>query len=215
MNATTRKPRQAGATLIETLIALLVFAIGMLGIAGLIGAAVKYQSGNVARMSVAAGIDDIAERIRTNVTVANGYQSINPGTGTVVVGTQYVYNTEDYSTQASAAASAFVPPIDCATTVCTQTQRAAYDIIQWRALLRNSLPGGAGMISGTVTAGMDVTVMWFDKNAVQSDDFADTLRSNETCTSSDSATLPIARFCCPAAAAAPAGVRCYNAKVIP
>lgn len=209
------KSSQAGATLIETLIALLIFAIGMLGIAGLIGAAVKYQSGNVARMSVAAGIDDIAERIRSNVTVANGYQSINPGTGTVVVGTQYVYNNEDYSTQAAAPSSTFVVATDCATTICTQTQRAAYDLIVWRRLLRDTLPGGAGMISGTVTSGMDVTVMWFDKNAVKSDDFTDELRPNETCTSGDSATAPIARFCCPNAAAAPAGVRCYNAKVIP
>ncbi len=205
--------RQRGVTLIETLIALLIFAVGMLGIAGLLSATVKYQSGNASRANVTLNISDIAERIRTNVAASNGFSSIAAGTTTATVGTGYNY-AATFATQAADVAD---PSPDCATTVCTQVQRATYDLIMWRQLLKRTLPGGSGLISGNVTSGFDVTVMWFDKDLVQGNDseFTDDLQTNQTCSASDNPTAAISRFCCPEAASAPAGVRCYNAKVIP
>ena len=202
-----------GATLIETLIAMLIFALGMLGIAGLLAATVRFQSGNAARSNISQNISDISERIRSNVAGANGYSSIVAGTSTVIVGTGYVYN-DSYATQGAAVGS--ISP-NCSTTVCTQAARATYDVKMWRQLLKDTLPGGAGIITGNVTNGFDVTVMWYDKDAVQGNDaaFTDEVQSNQTCTGSEDPTKPIARFCCPSDASAPAGVRCYNAKVIP
>ena len=116
-----RAPRRLrGATLIETLIALLIFALGMLGIAGLLAATVRYQSGNTARNNISLTISDLSERIRSNVAGANGFSSVVAGTSTIVLGTGYVY-TSNFGAQSSKPA---VYSIDCSTTACTQAQRA-------------------------------------------------------------------------------------------
>jgi type IV pilus assembly protein PilV len=56
--------------------------------------------------------------------------------------------------------------------------------------------------------------MWFDKSAVNADDSLQ--HANQSCsTAAGDQTLAKTRFCCPADAHAPDGVRCYTAKVIP
>jgi type IV pilus assembly protein PilV len=199
---------QAGATLIETLVALLIFAIGMVGIAGLMASAVKYQTGNEARLHVAAAVNDLAERIRVNAAGANGYNAVVGGT--VVTGTGYQL-TQTYAAQIGATAATYDP--DCSTAVCTPAQLAAYDQAQWQNLLRATLPGGAGFITGNVINGFDVSVMWFDKSVVDGNgDLVSTISCSNTIADQDKAE---ARFCCPSQASVPAGVRCYTAKVIP
>ncbi|GAA4359513.1 hypothetical protein GCM10023165_55710 [Variovorax defluvii] len=170
--------------------------------------AVKYQTGNEARLHVAAAINDLAERIRVNAAGANGYNIV--AGGVVVAGTGYQL-TQTYAAQTSAAAATYDP--DCSVAACTPAQLAAYDQAKWRNLLRATLPGGAGYITGNVTNGFDVSVMWFDKSAV---DGSGTLLSNIECSNlaADQNTAK-ARFCCPTGASVPDGVRCYTAKVIP
>lgn len=199
---------QGGATLVETLVALLIFAVGMVGIAGLMAAAVKYQTGNEARLQVAAAVNDLAERISVNAVAANGYNAIV--NGVVVAGTGYQL-TQTYAAQTSAAAATYNP--DCSTAQCTPAQLSAYDVAKWQNLLRATLPGGAGYITGNVINGFDVTVMWFDKSAVDGDG---ALVSSASCSNlvADQ-NKPEARFCCPSGASASPGVRCYSAKVIP
>ena len=60
--------RQAhtGSTLIEVLVAMLVLSIGLLGVAGLAAASLRYSQGGWARASVASGLSDLADRVRTN-----------------------------------------------------------------------------------------------------------------------------------------------------
>jgi type IV pilus assembly protein PilV len=215
-NQITNVTTQTGASLIEVLVAIFIFSIGMLGIAALTSAAVRYQTGNVARGAVAASINDYSDRLRGNLDAANGYtpEAVSASVAPVT-GTSYVY-AATYAAQRTATI-AFPTSPDCATAKCTPAEMAAYDLAAWRLALRANLPGGAGFVSGTIRSGFDVTVMWFDKDLAASDDssFIDTPESSRTCNASDAAASAAARFCCPQAASAPAGVRCYTAKIVP
>jgi type IV pilus assembly protein PilV len=214
---TTRN--QAGSTLIEVLIAILIFGLGMLGLLGLMTATAKYQTGNIARGQISSSIESLGERIRSNVASANGASTANPNPAIKIPvdGKGYIYS-DTYSAQAARPLSDFWPPVlDCMTNNCTSVQREAYDMLAWRAHLKQSLPGGAGIVTGDINAGFNTTVMWFDKTAVQGSDaqFTDTLQSNQVCEGTEDPKSPAARFCCPKDAAAPEGVRCYNAKIRP
>ena len=68
-----RRP-QVGFTLIETMVALLVISVGMIGVAALHGQALS-SSGVALRRSVAIGLaSDIADRIRVNRAAGAAYQ---------------------------------------------------------------------------------------------------------------------------------------------
>jgi type IV pilus assembly protein PilV len=211
---------QTGSTLIEVLIAVLIFGLGMLGLLGLMTATAKYQTGNVARGQISSSIESLGERMRSNVAAVNGASTDNPNLAikVKVIGAGYVYTADNYATQAARPLSDFWPPaLDCMTTDCTSVQREAYDMLAWRAHLKQSLPGGAGLVTGNIRTGFNTTVMWFDKTAVKGDDaqFTDELQSNQVCNGTELSTSAAARFCCPVAAAAPEGVRCYNANINP
>lgn len=209
---------QTGSTLIEVLIAVLIFGLGMLGLLGLMTATAKYQTGNIARGQISSAVESLGERMRSNIAAATGSKTQDPITGAPITGTGYIYTADSYATQAAKPLSDFWPPaLDCMTTDCTYLQREAYDMLSWRAHLKRSLPGGAGLVTGNVNMGFNTTVMWFDKTAVKGDNaaFTDELQSNQVCNGTEAATSAAARFCCPQAAAAPEGVRCYNAKIFP
>lgn len=208
---------QAGSTLIEVLIAILIFGLGMLGMLGLLAATAKYQTNNTARTGISLSVENLGERIRSNIAAANGVVSIDPVTSAPFAGVGYLYTTT-FAVEAAKTLSNFWPPaLDCMTTVCTPVQREAYDMLAWRAQLKQSLPSGSGSVSGNITAGFTATVMWFDKTAVQGDDaqFTDTPQANRVCDGTENPNSAAARFCCPAAVSAPDGARCYNAKITP
>ena len=208
---------QTGSTLIEVLIAILIFGLGMLGMLGLLAATAKYQGNNLARTGISLSVENLGERIRSNLAAANGVASLDPVTAAPLNGVGYLYTTT-FAVEAAKTLSSFWPPaLDCMTSVCTPVQREAYDMLAWRAQLKQSLPSGSGSVSGNITTGFTATVMWFDKTAVQGDDaqFTDTPQANQVCDGTENPTSAAARFCCPAAVAAPDGARCYNAKIIP
>jgi type IV pilus assembly protein PilV len=207
------KKRQNGSSLIEVLIAILIFGLGMLGMVGLLAATAKYQSGNQSRVQISNSIEGLGERIRSNIVAANGF-TLPPA---AVAATGYVY-VDTFAAQEAVALSTLTGGLNCMTTNCTALQREAYDIRTWRAQLKQSMPNGAGIIRGNVRNGFDVTVMWFDKTAVKGDDglFTDEEQSNQVCPNTAIApNSSTARFCCPQIVAAGPGVRCYNTKIIP
>jgi type IV pilus assembly protein PilV len=209
---------QLGSTLIEVLIAILIFGLGMLGMVGLLAATTKYQSGNLARVQISNSIESIGERIRSNIAAANGASTTDPVTKAAVQGTGYLLTTTFATEQAITVASIWPPALDCLKVSCTANQRETYDLLAWRAQLKQTMPSGAGNISGDSRNGFNVTIMWFDKTAVQGDDakFIDTPIANEVCPATRTTPNPAAdRFCCPASVGAPDGVRCYNSKILP
>ena len=193
-----RRRADRGATMIEVLVAILILSIGMLGIAGLQVASMKYSQGGWARAAVASGLSDFADRIRAN-----------PGSTT----TAYAV-AGDYAAQRTALrANTVVAARDCEAlnAVCSAAELADFHLVQWRLAIDASMSDSATLVTGDRTAGYVTTVMWFDKAFLKKDGV--TLDDSAACVAG--ATGTAARNCCPAAANAPAGVRCTNMVVVP
>ena len=133
----TRNPtRQHGFTLLEVMIALVIFSIGLLGLAGL--QARSLQSNTAAHYRTVAAVlaYDMADRLRANPAgVANG----------------------DYANLTAAPGAAPAP--NCVTAACTPTEQAAYDYYEWTTLAANQLPDGFGTVTGAGNQ-YTITVMW-------------------------------------------------------
>ena len=200
----TRSGRRAelGSTLIEALVAMLVLSVGMLGIAGLASASLRYSQGSWARAAVASGLSDLADRVRSNPTA-----SIS----------DYAFDATNYETQRTAFDDGdLVIARDCLALGCTPAQLAAYQLTDWRNALNRSMPGSAVWISGTRDTQYVATIMWFDKTFVKDDGV--TPEESDKCTIKDGVIDDkgiLGRTCCPAAAAVIDGVRCTNMSVIP
>lgn len=138
---TTPRARQRGATLMESLVALVVLAFGVMGLLGLqLRTMTNNQNAN--HMATAARLaDNLFEAIKTN---PNASQATNPN-----------YNVNDPLNAAQWAwlanyANAWgnLPAVgtDCGTTFCTAAQKATWDVNRWKQSVRQSLPTGEGFV---------------------------------------------------------------------
>lgn len=156
------------------------------------------QTSATTRGNVAVLIADISDRMRSNLSESPGYDA------TVVTPTFAI--TANYAGQATPPST---PATNCMTTNCNAAARATYDLATWRIKVRNELPRGSALITGGQQTGINVTVMWFDKE----------FRSGEALTQTPACTAAMTggatQTCCPAAAAAPVGVRCHNSTLFP
>ena len=189
------KKSQRGATLIEALVSILVMSLGLLGIAGIQLNAIAYQKSSWSMHRVAETVNDLSERIRSNPTGA--------------VNGNYLYNTANYAT----AKAATFTSNNCRTsgTFCSTAQIASDDIASFVTKAQDTLPGGAAHVAGNSSSGFVVTVMYFDKDFVDNST-PPVLQSSQTC--GVGSTGIDWRNCCPAEAAAPAGVKCRRFMVI-
>lgn len=191
----TRPPRQqAGATLIEALVSILVLSLGLLGMAGLQLNALSYQKSSWATHRIAELTGDIGERIRANPTAATDGN--------------YTF-TANYTTAKTATITSNL----CRTSGadCTTSQIANDDLSSWILKAQNALPGGAARLEGNPTNGFIVTALYADKEFVNP--ATGVPQASSVCTA---ASAGIAwRNCCPAGAAVPDGVRCYRTNIIP
>lgn len=128
---------QAGVTLLEILISLVVIALGILGVSTLQFNGLK--SVQDAHFFVTASLlaDDMGERIRVNTTAAGAY-----------------------NTSMLTAASAST---NCETQTCSSNAMASYDIAQWITAIAERLPSGAGKISYAAGSPKTyaLTIRWF------------------------------------------------------
>ncbi len=126
-----------GFTLLEVMIALVIFSVGLLGLAGLQSRGL--QSNTVAQFRTLAVIEayDMADRIRANpVGIADG-------------------NYDNLNNPAPAAGA------DCLNVACTPQQIADLDYFEWINQLQQSLPSGHGIVAGNGAGSQfTVTVMW-------------------------------------------------------
>ncbi|CAN5879807.1 hypothetical protein BH11PSE12_BH11PSE12_29610 [soil metagenome] len=182
--------RQSGSTLIEIMVAIVVMAIGLLGLAGLQLSALKFEKSSSQRSEATLAAVDLSERIRSNFAAV---QSVVPG----IVPPAYTFNT-DYATSSAAA---HVPPNDCTVAIgCTPANVAANDLQEWLRNIQRRLIGGSGYVvplpllpaaGGTAALTFDVTIMWQEQGMAAVDPS------------------------CPAAVAAPVGVRCFVYRSTP
>ena len=131
--------RDNGFTLLEVLIALLVLSIGLLGLAAL--QTVGLRSSQMAAMRTLASQKayDMSDRMRANPAGVDARLYVQAATNTVPT-----------------------VSMDCAETVCTPAQMAAYDKAIWLSEVIR-LTGGRGRItldaSGTLVT-HTITVFW-------------------------------------------------------
>ena len=120
-----RSSTQAGFTMLEVLVAILVIAIGLLGMAGLQIQSLR-QGQSAYQRSVATQLAyDMGDRMRGNIAgvLANAYNRTGIGT--------------DYSTQVA----------NCTTTAgCVAADLAKNDAYEWQQLVQTLLPGGEAII---------------------------------------------------------------------
>ena len=138
------KRHQNGFTLIEILIAIVIFSIGLLGIAGLQVAGMRFTHGSQLRSIAVAQAETMADLMRANeFGVQAGF-----------------YNVKN------AMPDDAIP--DCNATECTSQQRATYDLKAWNTrtvgspLLSNQdvLPLGAGVVCRDSTPNDGVAGAW-------------------------------------------------------
>lgn len=211
----TRYPKRGrppifGFTLLEILVSLLILSLGLLGIAGLQAATTSYKMNSWTRSATAILVSDFADRVRANPTAAGGAFGEAPGT------VRYQLKST-YTSQTTGALPSMASVTDCHAELCSPTQRAAYDLVQWRHSVRDLLPAGAAWVEGSRSHGFNVTLMWRDKDYVGSDPDPQSpvgLKS-PLCSSLTSPTAAEASSCCPEGAGADFGVRCQSFFFIP
>lgn len=151
-HAPLRHGKQAGASLIEVLVAVLLVSIGLLGIAGLAGATIGYNKVSQLRLVGQALVNDFADRARINVA---GYDR----------GSYAIALSDNYQTS-----PVTVPPanLDLDPSVATNQTTianglAAADVDQFLRAVRNRFPEGDAIVVTRPSAAsrdMDVWLLW-------------------------------------------------------
>ncbi len=131
--------KSSGFTFIEVLVAVMILALGLIGLAALQATGVKNIQTAYNRSQAIHLAQDIADRIRANSLVAATYADVNSN------------GAPDFG-------ESTLPPGDttntCTSGTCTAVQLAKADIGDWRAALKRFLPSGCGVIiRGTGAAG--------------------------------------------------------------
>ncbi len=118
----TPKQSQRGITLIESLVAIVVTALGILGILGVQMRTLTDTQTTVRRAQAIRLIEDLSERMKVNpnaLAEINSY--VSPFNATPAVG-------------------------DCQTKTCTRTELAAHDLGAWKQTIANNLPLGQASV---------------------------------------------------------------------
>ncbi|GEQ74007.1 hypothetical protein CTTA_1012 [Comamonas testosteroni] len=201
--------KQSGFSMVEMLVAILVFSLGLLGVAGLQAATAKYKINTQANAAVGQIFLDFTERVRVNPTAAG--TSYDPTSAEL----PSVYELKStWSKQVSADLNISK---ECSENECSANERAVYDMLVWRKKVKDDLPQGAAFVTGDRKKGFDVTIMWMDKefteNKVNGDNLEKKLTKAAVCSGGDDEL--IVHNCCPEGAEVPAGVRCLRMSFLP
>jgi type IV pilus assembly protein PilV len=132
------KKFNAGFTLLEVLVAVLVLSFGLLGIAGLLLATVQNNTVASQRTTATFLAQDMADRIRSNINATKKFDTNNVEQTVYYIDSSPTAATDCYSKTASA---------NCA----GRQQVAARDLFQWQQQIAQSLPGGSGIVCKDLT----------------------------------------------------------------
>ncbi len=135
---------QAGLTLIEVLITLLVFSIGLMGAASMQVTGLRMNQSAHFRTMAVVQANDLADRIRANSAgvAAGGYDELS-----------------NVSTKPQ-----------CDSQYCSPEEIAQYDAHEWRTSNAKLLPMGTGSVERTGSSDVfRIRVMWKDDRTVTQD----------------------------------------------
>lgn len=143
--------KQQGFTLIEVLIAMVILAVGLLGMASLTLSSLQSSQGAALRSQASALAGDLGERLRANRTFAIGN------------GTDYLLAIDTAATNKPA----------CIDNVagCSTADQAQRDLFEWRSSLAANLPAGTAVITKPSTRQYQLVLTWSEagnRNAVSS-----------------------------------------------
>lgn len=154
MDKTNKSSSQQGMTLIEVLIAFVILAISMLGIASMLMLSSKVNNSSYAKQQAVQCIYDMFDKIRTNYQAAiNGNYTISN------------INNSNLITLPSQ------PGTLCNQSTCSTTELATYDTWYWLTYDVSKLPHGSGSITTSLAPGtsrntlITITVQWDDSLA--------------------------------------------------
>lgn len=145
--------KHKGFSLIEAMVALLVIAVGLLGIAGMQALSVNSTATSRVRALASIEASNMAAYMGANSSYWRGALgvsvTVSPQAGGAVL-TDATLNSLS---------------VDCAGSTCTPQQMAAYDLKQWGSAQQlGLLPGGEGAVSCNAISGVcTVTVGWSQK----------------------------------------------------
>jgi type IV pilus assembly protein PilV len=132
-------PALRGFTIVEALVALVVLAVGMLGIASLYVTTLRASGSASSRMQAINLASDLGDRIRANRRAEAAYAGAAAANGTTCLGTGVT---------------------------CTPAQMAAHDLFVWQAAIQAALPGApAGTVTvntGTNPTSYRIQVSWVE-----------------------------------------------------
>ena len=137
---------QAGASLIEVMVAVVVLSIGMLSMAWQHAVAMKYDKMSQFRGVATQLAAELADRVRANATAS----------------ASYVY-TQAYQPGVVAVAAA-----DCTAKVCNAGEMAAFDLAEFRNAARLSLPDGGLLVTQDPAnpGALTIWLLWRDPEAL-------------------------------------------------
>jgi len=139
MNITNQhRMPQKGFTLLEVMVAMVIFAVGMLGLAGIQALSLEGSHSSYSRSQAVLLAYEMVDRMKANSSAGANY----------------------ISTAATAVAQ---PATLCDGATCGAAQMASFDLWQWKQAIQNSLLSGKGSVAsatvGTITT-YTISVHW-------------------------------------------------------
>lgn len=142
---------ESGFTLIEVLVALVIFAIGLLGIAALHIESLNAGRTALNRTQAVELASDLADRIRANRLACDATACAYTGAGALTASCE-------------------------TTTGCTAQELAATDVFRWRARGAAQLPGFGSVVNYTFRNGLpglyEITVQWIEPGSASPADYS-------------------------------------------
>ncbi|WP_276509980.1 type IV pilus modification protein PilV [Niveibacterium umoris] len=129
---------QRGVSLIEVLVAMVVVAIGLLGVSGMFVMSTRGTADSAARTAAAQAAYELADKVRANNAAIATYLAPTWGVATAIP-------------------TAAAPATNCFTVACTPAQQAEFDMVVWaRSLTNAALAGMAQARASRLTAAQAV-----------------------------------------------------------